>query len=153
MICNLILLNYLINNNVKSNGKNTQLIINHINNLSNNKGIFFEQNENGNNFLKKLVKKAIKLNNIFLLINYLELDKLFKNDRRYDGARNCLAEYEFNSTCIYNYLYPKKVIGKTRKLFGGRNSAGYVLLNEFDDIKIAYSFGIGNKTFKIFFDK
>ena len=60
----------------------------------------------------------------------MELDQLFKNDRRYDGARNCLVEYEPNSTCIYNYLFPKKVLGKKRKLIGGKKSTSYVLLDD-----------------------
>ena len=119
-------------------------------------------NENGNNilynnienyFLKKLIKKTIKTKNLFLLNNYLELDQLFKNDRRYDGARNCLVEYEPNSTCIYNYLFPKKVLGKKRKLIGGKKSTSYVLLDDLDGIKIAYSIGIGPIDWYLSFDQ
>ena len=104
-------------------------------------------------FLEKLVKKSILSQNLMLLNNYVELDNLFNKDRRYDGARNCLVANEYNSTCIYNFLFPKKVLGKKRKLFGGRKSTGYVLLDELTGIKIAYSFGIGDQDWYISFDK
>ena len=83
----------------------------------------------------------------------MELDNLFKNDRRYDGARRCLVESEFNSTCIYYYLFPKKVLGTTKKLIGQRKSTGYVMLDEFEGIKIAYSFGVGTQDWHISFDR
>ena len=105
------------------------------------------------NFLVKLMKKLIETNNILLLYNYMELDNLFKDDKRYDGARNCLVQPKFNSSCLYNYLNTKKVKGKTRKLLGGKKSTSYVLIDEFDKIKIAYSFGIGAPDWYIEFDK
>lgn len=112
-----------------------------------------EKQNRKNYFLDKVIKKSIDSKNIILLNNYIELDNLFVNDIRYDGARNCLADSKNNSTCIYNYLFPKKVKGKTRILVGGKKSTGYVMLDEFDDIKIAYSFGIGNEDWHILFDK
>ena len=105
------------------------------------------------NFLEKLMKKLIESNNIMLLYNYMELDNLFKDDKRYDGARNCLVQPEFNSPCLYNYLNTKKVKGKTRKLFGGKYPTSYVMVDELDGINIAYSFGIGAHTWNIAFDK
>ena len=115
-------------------------------------------NQNNNNpknsyYLEKLIKKVSNTNSLTLLNNYLELDNLFKDDKRYDGARNCLVEAEPNPNCIYNYLYPKKVIGKTRKLYGGKVSTSYVMLEEFEGIKIAYSIGIGDPGWYIAFDK
>jgi len=105
------------------------------------------------NFLIKLMKKLKETKNIMLLYNYIKLDNLFKDDKRYDGARNCLVSVEFNSSCLYNYLYTKKVKGKTRKLFGGKKSTSYVMIDEFDGIKICYSFGIGPLDWHIEFDK
>ena len=99
------------------------------------------------------MKKLIETNNIMLLYNYMELDNLFKDDKRYDGARNCLVQPEFNSSCLYNYLNTKKVKGKTRKLFGGKKSTSYVMIDELEGIKIAYSFGIGAPDWYIEFDK
>ena len=80
------------------------------------------------------------------------MDNLFYNDIRYDGARKCLSDSNYNSTCIYNFLSPKKVKGKTRILVGGKKSTGYVMLDDFDNIKIAYSFGIGSEDWHISFD-
>jgi hypothetical protein len=105
------------------------------------------------NFLVKLMKKLIETKNIMLLYNYIELDYLFKDDKRYDGARNCLVQPEFNSSCLYYYLSTKKVKGKTRKLFGGKKSTSYVMIDELDGIKISYSFGIGAPDWYIEFDK
>ena len=112
-----------------------------------------EKNTRKNYFLEKLIIKYIKTKNLKLLYNYVELDNLFHDDIRYDGARNCLVEFEFNSSCIYNFLFPKKVIGKTRKLYGGNFSTSYVMIDEFEEIKIAYSFGIGPIDWYISFDK
>ena len=105
------------------------------------------------NFLEKLMKKVIETNNIIVLYNYMELDNLFKDDKRYDGARNCLLQTEFNSLCLYNYLNTKKVKGKNLKLFGGKKSTSYVMIDELEGIKIAYSFGIGAPAWYIEFDK
>ena len=52
--------------------------------------------------------------------------------------------------CIYHLIYPKTVIGKKRILIGEKRDGCYVLLDDFKDIKIAYSFGISNM---IHFDK
>ena len=99
------------------------------------------------------MKKVIETNNIMLLHNYIELDNLFKNEKRYDGARNCLVQEEFNSSCLYYYLNTKKAKGKTRKLFGNKKLTSYVMIDEFDGIKIVYSFGIGAPAWYIVFDK
>lgn len=147
------LLNKLIHKQDKINEKYKNSLLYKINNLSSKKKDSIELNNTNNIFLQKVVKKVIKSKNLILLSNFVELDNLFLNDKRYDGARNCLAQSIFNSTCIYNYLYPKKVIGKTRKLFGGHKSTGYVMLDDLDEIKIAYSFGIGDRDWFISFDK
>ena len=42
-----------------------------------------------------------------ILYNYMELDYLFKDDKRYDGARNCLVQSELNSSCLFYYLNTK----------------------------------------------
>lgn len=41
-------------------------------------------------------------------------------------------------------MAPKKVVGKNRILLGGKTDGSYVFLDDFDKIKIAYSFGISN---------
>ena len=52
--------------------------------------------------------------------------------------------------CFYHLIAPKKVIGKNRILIGEKSDGCYVLLDDFRDIRIAYSFGIERK---IQFDK
>lgn len=47
-------------------------------------------------------------------------------------------------------LIPKKVIGKNLILVGPKKDGGYILLDEFENLKIAYSFGISQE---IGFDK
>lgn len=65
------------------------------------------------------------------------------NDKRfYRGIENCLLYDPDSQLCIYHLLVPKKVIGKERILIGGKKDGSYVILNDFKDIKIAYSFGI-----------
>ena len=55
-----------------------------------------------------------------------------------------------NETCIYQLLRPKGVLGKNKVRIGAKNDGGYILLNDFENIKYAYSFGISNE---ISFDK
>ena len=55
-----------------------------------------------------------------------------------------------NETCIYQLLRPKGVVGKNKERIGAKSDGGYVLLNDFENIKIAYSFGISDE---ISFDK
>ena len=144
----------LLNNAEKQSDKKKSLI----NNYSNLKSLIkkntnFYNNDRKIYFLEKLINKSFKQQNLKLLNNYIELDNLFINDERYDGARNCLVESEFNHSCIYNFLFPKKVVGKKRKLFGGKLPTSYVMLDDFDGIKVAYSFGIGKPKWYLSFDK
>ena len=66
------------------------------------------------------------------------------NNRRqlYQGAEKCLMKYPDDEFCLYHFLCPKEVIGKTRILMGVKKDGCYVMLNDFDNIKIAYSIGI-----------
>ena len=50
-----------------------------------------------------------------------------------------------NESCIYQLLRPKGVLGKNKLRIGVNSDGGYILLNDFENIKIAYSFGIGNE--------
>ena len=55
--------------------------------------------------------------------------------------------YKFNfknEVNFYRMLCPKKVFGKQKLLIGNYSDGGYVLLDDLDDIKIAYSIGISN---------
>ena len=81
-----------------------------------------------NFILKNLIEKASKTKNFDLINN---------------GIKRCFVEKRESNSWIYNYLYPRKIFGKKRKLYGTKNDGGYVLLEDLNDIKIAYSFGIG----------
>ena len=73
--------------------------------------------------------------------------KIISNNNRiyYQGIENCLLDDPDRQLCIYHLLVPKKVIGKERILIGGKKDGSYVLLNDINNIKIAYSFGISSK--------
>ena len=89
-------------------------------------------NIENNNIIDTLPKK-IKL--LKLLTNNDEFE--------YKGILDCLiAENPDNQYCIYHLITPKKVIGKNRILVGAKSDGCYVLLDDFENIKIAYSFGI-----------
>ena len=55
-----------------------------------------------------------------------------------------------NNSSIYQLLKPKTILGKKKVRIGRNQDGGYILLNDFENIKIAYSFGINNE---ISFDK
>ena len=76
--------------------------------------------------------------------NKLTLLKIITNNNifQYKGFEKCLMNDPDSLFCIYHLLAPKKVIGKNRILIGEKRDGCYVLLDDFKDIKIAYSFGI-----------
>jgi hypothetical protein len=54
--------------------------------------------------------------------------------------------------CIYHLLVPTNVVGKKKNIMGNKSEGdgAYVILDDFKDIKIVYSFGISRN---IQFDK
>jgi hypothetical protein len=82
----------------------------------------------------------------------LKLLRLITNNNyvKYRGVENCLLNDPDSQYCIYHLIAPKKVIGKERILIGEKKDGCYVMLNDFTDIRIAYSFGI---SYKIQFDQ
>ena len=98
--------------------------------------IFFTKGNN-NSFSVRQKKKTLEEK-----INFLKL--LTNNDEfEYRGMRKCLLKNPDRQFCIYHLILPKEVIGKKRILIGEKQDGCYVLLNDFKNIKIAYSFGIG----------
>ena len=57
---------------------------------------------------------------------------------------DCLLNHPDELFCFYHFIYSKKVIGKNKILLGKKSDGCYVLLDDFENIKIAYSFGISN---------
>ena len=90
-----------------------------------------------------------KESNIAEKIKFVKL--LTNNDElEYKGIRECLLNDPDKQLCIYHLILPKEVVGKKRILLGEKYAGCYVLLDDFKNIKIAYSFGISTN---IQFDK
>jgi len=70
------------------------------------------------------------------------LKNITNNNIKYKRLENCFLYNKEEDYCIYPLLIPKKVINKNSTLLGDKNEGGYALLDDFDNIKIAYSFGI-----------
>jgi hypothetical protein len=83
--------------------------------------------------------------------NRINLLKIITNNNPciYKHMEDCLLNDPDKFFCFYQYINPKKVIGKNRILLGEKTDGCYVLLDDFENIKIAYSFGI---SYKIQFD-
>ena len=95
---------------------------------------------------KKLVNQISKYKTIFHDIqkndNYIKFKNITNNTKMYKGLENCIFRKEENDLCLYHFFVPKKVVGKNRILIGPKRDGGYVLMDDFEKIKIAYSFGI-----------
>jgi len=74
----------------------------------------------------------------------IELLKLltYNNPSIYNGIERCLRNNSDDEMCFYQYICPKVVKGKKRVLIGDKKDGSYIMLDDFDNIKIAYSFGI-----------
>jgi hypothetical protein len=72
------------------------------------------------------------------------------NENEYKGIQECLLNDPDQKFCIYHLILPKEVVGKKRILLGEKSDGCYVLLDDFENIKYAYSFGISTN---IQFDK
>ena len=74
----------------------------------------------------------------------IEILKLmtFNNKTLYEGAERCLTINPDEELCFYQFLCPKEVIGKKRVLIGEKHDGSYVTLDDFENVKIAYSIGI-----------
>ena len=96
--------------------------------------------------------QQIDLNNSVLIENKLKFLKMLTNNDKleYKGAQQCLLKDRDKEFCIYHLIAVKQVIGKKRILLGEKSDGCYVLLDDFQNIKIAYSFGI---SINIQFDK
>ena len=103
-------------------------------------------NENIFEILNLLNYKVYNNTNYFNISQKLNLLKYMTNNNylKYKGPKNCLIDDPNRQLCIYHLLSPKKVVGKKRILLGPKGDGSYVILDDFDKIKIAYSFGIFN---------
>jgi hypothetical protein len=123
--------------------------------------IFFFISKSNNLYLKKYnntQNEILRLENQILTrlnLNYYDKLKFLKiitnnNKKYYQGVENCLLNDPDRQLCLYHLLVPKKVIGKERILIGRRMDGSYVILDDFKNVRVAYSFGIRRE---IQFDK
>ena len=117
---------------------------------------FIFKNINNRNLLKQIIKNVnnnINDTSIFNISskdkdiqNRIDLLKRFTNNNPfiYKHMEDCLLNEPDKLFCIYSLIYPKRVIGKNKILLGEKSDGCYVLLDDFENIKIAYSFGISN---------
>ena len=93
--------------------------------------------------IRKKNKKKASTYEINSKIEQLKI--LTNNDKNlYDGAKKCLERNPDEQLCFYQFLCPKEVVGRNRILMGKRGDGSYVMLDDFENIKIAYSIGIAN---------
>lgn len=121
--------------------------------------IFIFKNTDNQKLLKQILKDVnSNINNKSLfnkfskdINNRINLLKIFTNNNPfiYKHIEDCLINDPDKLYCFYHFIYPKKVIGKKRILLGKKSDGCYVILDDFENIKIAYSFGI---SYKIQFD-
>ena len=74
----------------------------------------------------------------------IELLKHLTNNNKtlYEGAQKCIEKDPDKQLCLYQFICPKEVINKKRILIGYKGDGSYVMLDDFDNTKIAYSIGI-----------
>ena len=102
---------------------------------------FINHKINSSNF-EKLFKIKIKLEKLKFFTN---TDKAL-----YERVENCLIKDPDVELCIYQFICPKEVINKKRILIGYKGDGSYVMLDDFNNITIAYSIGLSGD---IKFDK
>ena len=115
--------------------------------------LYFTLYKNNNIIISNRDKNYnFKNNSIDILNNKIGLLKMMTNnvELEYKGKLKCLLNNPDSEFCIYHLIAPKKVVGKNRILLGDKYDGCYVLLDDFDNVKIAYSFGISSN---IQFDK
>ena len=110
-------------------------ILNNIENRKLLKQILKNQNKS---FLNDTNKLNIKRTDIKNRIDSLK-EMTNNNPYIYKHIENCLLNDTDTLLCFYYFIYPKKVIGKNRILVGKKSDGCYVLLDDFENIKIAYS--------------
>ena len=137
----IIFIIFTIFNNIENRKLLNQILKNVNNNINNNIDNNITNNINDPSLLNPNYKDKDK--DIKNRINILK--KMTNNDPYiYRHMENCLLNDADKYFCIYHLIYPKKVIGKNRILIGRKSDGCYVLLDDFENIKIAYSFGISN---------
>ena len=80
-----------------------------------------------------------------------ELKMLTNNNKtKYERIEKCLMKNPDEELCIYQFLCPKEVLNKKKVIYGDNLDGTYILHDDLENIKIAYSLGIDSR---IQFDK
>lgn len=131
-----------------------------INNLNENNATFKNTNFKSINLYKQKNKIIIFLLILIvfafcLLSQIFKIKKLNKKIKNLDDLNSILkkeieAIFSYtnnskNASCIYQLIKPMDVIGKQKVRIGKKGDGGYILLNDFNNTRIAYSFGINNE--------
>ena len=103
--------------------------------------LFYQTNNNFINKQKVEEKEKNIRDTISEKIKYLKILSN-NNEKDYKGIQECLLNNPEEKFCIYHLILPKEVVGKKRILLGKKKDGCYVLLDDFENIKYAYSFGI-----------
>lgn len=75
----------------------------------------------------------------------IESQKFINETKNLSNEKEFFKKFSYiNELSFYSLLCPKEVFGKKKILVGDYGDGGYILLNDFKDIKIAYSLGISN---------
>ena len=112
-------------------------------------------------YSNKLLKIIFLISFVFYYLTEKIFTKKINNTKKELNYKSLVLNQQFeailsylynmkNSSSIYKLLKPKSILGKHKVRIGDNKDGGYILLNDFDNIKIAYSFGISNE---ISFDK
>ena len=97
---------------------------------------------NKNNVLNEITPNKHKNN----LDESIKLLKIIQNndENKYKDSVDCLLNDPDAQLCIYHLLATKDILGKKRILLGPKSDGSYVIYDDFENIKYAYSFGISN---------
>ena len=112
--------------------------------------VFIQKTNMKSYFLDNCIIMKSKINdNIKEKITLLKL-MTNNNENEYKKVQECLLNDPDKSYCIYHLISTKDVLNKKRVLIGEKRDGGYLLLDDFNNVRIAYSFGICNN---VDFDK
>ena len=102
--------------------------------------IYFALKKKSETFEKRIDNKIKKLNNLLKTIDR----KILVLNQQFEAFIYYLHGLK-NDSGIYQLLKPKSIVGKKKVRIGSAKDGGYILLDDFENIKIDYSFGINNE--------
>ena len=118
--------------------------------------ILYVEKEKTFNQILEIIKKDTNKKNTMTPLNFSVKKKNQWTKLEYIGENEilmCQQNNIYKKILKFNlneFINPKKVVGKHKIRIGNKGDGGYVLLDDFDNITIAYSLGISNE---VSFDK